>query len=299
MHYYTVYALAIQSEIYLPGLENKEVCTSPDVIIQYGNFERPEESLNPGGVCLCATQDKVILSWKRVGAVQIRGGKEVLVDPYKDSEQAFLQQCIIGPVFAVLLHQRKYLILHASAVSLDGEAVIFLGNTGDGKSTIAASLLELGHQFLADDIAAVQTAGVSHPLIFGGFPHLKLWPDAAGGLEFQEDDLSSMHPDLTKKVLYDSFNFSSRATNLKAIYILRDSDSPKPQIIPLSYQNALVEIVRYSFLARLLDKMDSSVPHFEQASSLVNRVPIRFLKRRKDLSELRKVARLIVEDICD
>jgi hypothetical protein len=279
-------------------MDGREVCTSPDVIIQFGKFERPGESLHPGGVCLRATQDEVILSWKRAGAIQIRGGKEVLVDPYKDSELAFLQQCIIGPVFAVLLHQKKHLILHASAVSLDGEAVIFLGNSGDGKSTIAASLLELGHQFLADDIVAVQTAGVSHPLIFGGFPHLKLWPDATGGLEVQADALSPIHPDLVKKVLRDSFDFKLRATSLRTAYILRESDAPEPRITPVAPQKALVEIVRYSFLARLLDKMDNSVQHFEQASSLVNRVPIRFIKRRKDLSELRKVARLIEEDIC-
>jgi hypothetical protein len=78
---------------------------------------------------------------------------------------------------------------------------------------------------------------------------------------------------------------------------LTESDVPEPQIISPTPHEALVEIVRYSFLARLLDQMDSSVHHFQQASRLVNDVPIRKLVRRKDLSELRKVVRLVEEDV--
>src|SRR2546426_9378375 len=36
----------------------------------------------------------------------------------------------LGPVLAVLLHQRGRLVLHASGVALDGCAVAFLGGSG-------------------------------------------------------------------------------------------------------------------------------------------------------------------------
>ena len=72
-----------------------------------------------------------------MGDIWIRFGREIIIDAKEDSEPALLRLCILGPGFAVLLHQRNYLILHASAVSVEGEAVIFLGNSGDGKSTMS------------------------------------------------------------------------------------------------------------------------------------------------------------------
>lgn len=43
------------------------------------------------------------------------------------------------------------IVLHASAVEIDGKLAVFLGETGAGKSTLAASLHKVGHRLIGDD----------------------------------------------------------------------------------------------------------------------------------------------------
>ena len=52
-------------------------------------------------------------------------------------------------------------VLHASAVSLDGRAVAFLGRSGAGKTTLATRLLARGARLLTDDVLAVTTDGAT------------------------------------------------------------------------------------------------------------------------------------------
>ena len=70
----------------------------------------------------------------------MRGGQEVIVEPSPDADERAVRLCLLGPIVALIPHQRGRLILHASAVAVGGDAIAFLGGQGWGKSTIAAAL---------------------------------------------------------------------------------------------------------------------------------------------------------------
>jgi hypothetical protein len=55
----------------------------------------------------------------------------------------------------LLLAERGDLALHASAVAIDGQVVVFCGPTGRGKSTLALTAAQLGHQVVTEDGAVV------------------------------------------------------------------------------------------------------------------------------------------------
>ncbi len=62
------------------------------------------------------------------------------------------------------LGQRRFLLLHASAVERDGRALLMTGHSGAGKSTLAALLGERGWRFLGDEFALVDLeSGALHP----------------------------------------------------------------------------------------------------------------------------------------
>ena len=45
----------------------------------------------------------------------------------------------------IVLYQRNLLVLHASAVNIAGGAVVFLGVSGEGKSSTAATFVTHGY----------------------------------------------------------------------------------------------------------------------------------------------------------
>lgn len=60
--------------------------------------------------------------------------------------------------------------LHASAVVLDGRALLILGPSGCGKSTLALDLIALGAELVADDQTLVRLAGPD--LLASPYPNL-------------------------------------------------------------------------------------------------------------------------------
>ncbi len=66
---------------------------------------------------------------------------------------------IAGSVAAYLLSAEGRLVLHASAVEVDGKALAFLGHSGQGKTTMATLLCAAGYPFVADDLLPVERSG--------------------------------------------------------------------------------------------------------------------------------------------
>lgn len=80
-----------------------------------------------------------------------------------------------------LAHGGDLLVLHGGAVLIGGQAVLFLGNTGMGKSTLTASFARAGHGLLGDDAQAVRLdGGVAQ--VRAVAPGLRLLPDALAAL---------------------------------------------------------------------------------------------------------------------
>lgn len=76
--------------------------------------------------------------------VVIDNGMRVTIEPSSDNP-VDIRALLMGPVQAILWHQRGLLPLHASAVSVNGKAIALAGPSGAGKSTLAAALAASGH----------------------------------------------------------------------------------------------------------------------------------------------------------
>ncbi|MBQ1497347.1 MAG: HprK-related kinase A [Sphingomonas sp.] len=74
----------------------------------------------------------------------------------------------MGMNLQMALAQRRFLLLHASAVERDGRAVLMTGISGAGKSTLAALLMARGWRLMGDEFVLIDPAtGLAH-----GFPRL-------------------------------------------------------------------------------------------------------------------------------
>ncbi len=78
-------------------------------------------------------------------------------EPEADLAPARAEKLSKGAARAVRRYFRGEMSFHASAVAIEGNAIIVLGPSGAGKSTMAATMCEIGGaSLLADDVLAVE-----------------------------------------------------------------------------------------------------------------------------------------------
>ena len=94
---------------------------------------------------------------------------------------------LLGSALGALLIQRKILVFHGNALVKGNKAVVCIGHSGNGKSTMAFSLLRNGWKLIADDLVALSKDGYLLP----GIPSIKLWADAVK--EFRLD-INTLRP---------------------------------------------------------------------------------------------------------
>jgi hypothetical protein len=92
-------------------------------------------------------------------------GAEVLCAPPPDEPWSW-QRFLVGRVlpWAAVLRGRE--VLHASAATVDGRALGFVGPTGSGKTSLAVQLVLGGGGFVTDDVLALERSGdeiLAHP----------------------------------------------------------------------------------------------------------------------------------------
>lgn len=293
MYTYSAYDLGIQSSLFLPELVPVE--TSGDVEIRVLNSqELPfNDNFNAEIPYLLETK-KAYLHFTEVGTFYINNGNEIVIQPLPDIEERLIRLPLLGAAFAVLLDQRGYFVLHSSAVEIDGKAVAFVGNKGDGKSTIAAMLSNNGHPLLADDTVAIDLNNQNIPTVLPGFPQFKLYPDSVTAA-FNEDpaQLEEIASNVIKRSRRAD-QFCNQKLPLQAIYVLAEGN--EVEIIRLSPQEALHYLIANSYMARFTNNWlqnGRAAANLMQCSKIVNSVPVYKLERPRNMSNLKEITSAI------
>ena len=147
MYVYTVYGLSVASDIALPellaeprGADSSEVDESA-VHIRVDPVDFSGLSASDSETVAWARPDDVCVRYQGLAAYRVTNGRSIQVHMAEEADEGLVRLFLLGPALAVLLHQRKWLVLHASGVCINGQAAVFVGNKGQGKSTLAATLL--------------------------------------------------------------------------------------------------------------------------------------------------------------
>ncbi|MCE9644911.1 MAG: hypothetical protein K8S20_02845 [Chloroflexi bacterium] len=91
------------------------------------------------------------------------------------------REILLGPVLVLALATRGVWCLHASAAMFRDKVIVFLGESGRGKSTLAGYLAQNTEwQLVADDILPV-SMGRGEVFVLPHFPQLKYAKDAQPG----------------------------------------------------------------------------------------------------------------------
>jgi hypothetical protein len=293
---YSAYNLCIHSDVPFPELGFCEVMPKmteqpPDVVISFRQISESEVEAADGGNRLLAFMESA-----EVGRFLVEFGHKIVIEPAPGIEEDILRPCILGPIFSVLLRQRGLLVLHASSVAINGEAVAFLGHSGWGKSTLANAFYNQGYSLLSDDVLAIRVAG-SYPMTFPAYPYVRLLPDAAVSLGYDFENLAFIHLGALKRNNHLVRGFSQAPVPLKRIYVLENVKRSQNEIEPLQPQEAFLELTRHSRATNVLITKDFIGANMRQCAELIKNVSIFRLKRQSSLAALPSIVRLVEEDL--
>lgn len=289
---HVAFGLPLLSELQFPNLPTLEqpITTDPVEIQlrQQDDFRCyiPADLLSqPTGFHV--TSQAAVVYLKNIGVFQIKDGTQVTIIPVPEAPPDQLRQAVTGIVMALLLHQRGQLVLHGSAVSIAGQAVVFLGDSGEGKSSMAAVLYAQGHDLLTDDLAAIELVAPPRVAIAG--TPIKLHPQVAQTLELPTPKQSLP----TGKHLYSIEPPPAGPQPLDRIFVLETA--PEITLTPLPLQQSVTTLMRFAGLKAILPSRDAT--HFTQCATLAQHCPIYSYRRPKDLEWLPEIAAQLVRDL--
>src|ERR1700688_3352248 len=173
---YLIGGITLISEIALPELPliQQQSATPHPVRVRLGavaNHLSGAVELDPD--CF-ATPTQYLLNIQGVARYLVTAGREIVVDLAAAAPALDVRGYLLGSIFVVLCQQRGLLPLHASAIAGKSGVAAFLGNSGQGKSTLAAHLAQRGFRVLADDVCLIDTAQPA-AMVIPTAPWLKLW----------------------------------------------------------------------------------------------------------------------------
>ena len=291
MFSYSAFGLGFVSDIELEGLTPGD--GRADVRVELADLKSSVDRLREARSSFSWTPTETLLYWKDIGAFAARDGRSILVEPAPDADPGEIQIALLGPVVAALLAQHGYVLLHASAVSIDGEAVLFLGTTGSGKSTIASALRARGYALIVDDLAAVDFSG-ERPRVLRGWPYTKLWPDSVAAMGEDPESLPRIADGYVKRRSALGSGFvEEKALPVGCCYALARGENPA--VKPLTAVEAFTHVTANSYGIRwFLREMNAG--QLEQRARIASEAPMRLLERPGDLARLPELVDLVERD---
>jgi hypothetical protein len=268
---YRIFGLNIASVIPLPATPvlHLQPDAIPDVVIVYGSV--PETLTNPPfkGVRFQAGNGELLLRVDGVARYFVQNGCRITILPEAGAHEDDILVFLMGSAMGALLHQRNILVLHAAAIVVNGQSVIFSGRSGIGKSTLAAGFHQRGYPFLSDDICAITTDN-GCPVVMPGFPRLKLWADALKKMETDKDQLKNVRwgKDLEKYFLPVDGGFQGIPVPIQSVFVLETTNTEKMDITPLTGGEKIDPLIDNTYRLCFLEGLGGKKDHFQQCAAV-------------------------------
>jgi len=193
--------------------------------------------------------------------------RQVRCLPIPGAAEESLSQLFVDRVLPNVVSRGASPVLHASSIALDGRAVLFLGDPGQGKSTLASALAPPA-EWLGDDAAALRLVddGV---LVYPSAPFARLFQDSLSGVGACAEERVSPRNDKWR------LRRPSGARPRPLVAAFRLGNDGPLRVERLTFRDALTELARHLYRLDpsdvtalreelvILERMAGAVPVFE------------------------------------
>ena len=216
-------------------------------------------------------------------------GKSVIAFAAPGTDDATVEHLYINQLVPLALSRQGLPAFHASVITVPGGAVAFLGKTGMGKSTLAASFALQGATFLTDDALLIGEhadgcrAQPSHASI-------RLWADSVEALIGDDVEKAGAisYSDKARLLAGEALAYTDEPQLLLAAFVLEHEDVESVAIRELAGLDRYMGWLQNSFL---LDVTDNNLlaRHFEWTHRISGSIPTYALDYPRDYGMLPNV----------
>ena len=230
--------------------------------------------------------DRLVADWTRRARLSVKAdGSDLTFEAHPEADPRDVEKLRRGAVRLLLAHLAGSIPLHASAVAVSGRAIVFVGGSDLGKSTLAAALCDhAGASLLSDDAVVIERRADAFHVVAVEESH---WLDAASARALGRPD------DFGDKVPLVPLRVEGKGAPLALIVHLVFSDTLE--------EARLVPVVGLEAIAGLLSQLtrfvvdDPKVARRDLAAlaDVVDQTRVVRLERPRRLELLRQTAAVL------
>ena len=223
-----------------------------------------------------ARPDAFLMEVEGVARYLVEGGRNVTVAPL-GGDDADVAAFLANTPFTVLLQRRGVLTLHGASVATDQGAVLLLGRSGIGKSSLAAALVERGSPLIADDVTGIAIAD-ERVLALPASTSLRLWADTLEQMRWRGRGESRMRRGV-EKYLVAAQRSCAEPMPVRTVFVLTASASNVIGIEPVSERDALSLLWSNTHRRYAMDAIGKGRTRFRAVAAMAHRVPVALVTR--------------------
>ena len=283
---YCLAGLIIRCSIPLPELittENPQNIV--DVCITEGDVPESLSASNPAASSenwFESHGNSFLLKIPSIARYLVKDGSSIVFEKIGPGNYQQVRQFLFGSAFGALFLQRQYLPLHACVLSKDNHTIAFAGDSGAGKSTMAAWFHQAGYDLISDDVCVFKFNGDKEPLMYSTYPRIKLCRDAMYNFDIRTDECQQDTIRSDKYHVSIEDRFHRGPAKLDHLFFLQYGENTT--IIPMSTGEAVHQLAVNTYRKEFIKIMKLQGVHLKNCTEIAKNTNIQVLERPKDFS---------------
>jgi hypothetical protein len=223
-------------------------------------------------------------------------GARIQCRPLPGTPDVTVRHLLLDQVLPLVLSRRERIVLHASAVLTGHGVIAFAGKTGQGKSTLAASLARDGCSLVSDDCLVLRTENGEWTAL-PSYPGVRLWPSTAGEVLREDMPTAEVAHYTLKRRICDAavLPYASGPAQLRRLFFLAD-DVGEVLFERLPPRRAFMALVEFAFNLDIQDTVFLR-KQFDTVGRLTADVPADAIHYPREFSALPAVREAILRHL--
>jgi hypothetical protein len=190
----------------------------PDVKIEITDIQKEVENPLYDDGYYRLNQNEFSMNVEGVGRFYASGGNYISLILNPKATKANIELYLNGSTYGAILHQRKIMPMHGSCFVYNNKGIMLCGDSGAGKSSLTASFVIDGNEFLTDDVTPILISK-NKPFIWTMSDRIKLWEDSLKQLKQNSEGLHKINPE-TEKFYYPLKPYKDSTYLLHHIFLI-------------------------------------------------------------------------------